>query len=118
MNEFENECKEIIDRNILQKRKNTIFAFYYTNPSTKEQILIRGYPIDLRKNNFIIILCENDDNLWFEETYNLNYCEKFTDYSEDAVDKYSSCEGCRYAYGNQLGHMGYGGCISDPDMDY
>ena len=28
----------------------------------------------------------------------------FEDYSEDAWDKYSDCEGCRYGYSNQEGH--------------
>ena len=28
----------------------------------------------------------------------------FEDYSEDAWDKYSECEGCRYGYSNQEGH--------------
>lgn len=28
----------------------------------------------------------------------------FDDYSENAWDKYSDCEGCRYGYSNQQGH--------------
>ncbi len=113
------ECKEMIDKNIKNGRHN-IFAFYYQNPDTKEQILIRGYPIEIINNTEIVIVskCENSDDFWVEKKYELKYCETFTDYNEYAMDKYSSCEGCRYGYGNQLGHTGYGGCVPDDDDMY
>lgn len=36
--------------------------------------------------------------------------------TEDRIELSNSnheCEGCRYGYLNQEGHMGYGGCLSD-----
>jgi len=44
-------------------------------------------------------------------SFNLEKMIEFTDYSDDAWDKYSSCEGCRYGHSNQQGHMDYGGCM-------
>lgn len=45
----------------------------------------------------------------------IEWCEKnnirFMDYSEESWDKYSTCEGCRYGFSNQQGHMEVGGCL-------
>lgn len=44
--------------------------------------------------------------------FEIEHIEEFTDYSPtDAFDKFSKCEGCRYGYANQMGHMEEGGCL-------
>ena len=46
-------------------------------------------------------------------SFDLDKIIEFTDYGENSWDKYSNCEGCRYGYSNQQGHMGFGGCIKE-----
>jgi hypothetical protein len=66
-------------------------------------------------NYSIVSTCEFDKNEKVDTTvlysFDLDKVIEFTDYSEDAWDKYSTCEGCRYNLSNQQGHTEYGGCL-------
>ncbi len=113
---------------------NNYIAFYYNNDTDH---LIYCYPIFIhsQSNKLISIFSKadldliknkvNNDSIAsiheFEYTeqiddtklysFDLDKIIEFTDYGENAWDKYSSCEGCRYGLSNQQGHMDFGGCM-------
>ena len=102
-------------------------GFYYKN---NEELLI-VYPVKIDKvydlllgtfskidiilNSTINFRMYSDiKKIDLEQVYafDIDLIKEFTDYSStDAFDKYSKCEGCRYGYSNQMGHMEEGGCL-------
>ena len=119
-------------------QSSTQFGFYYTfhpeNVDENNKVLV-CYPLFINiEDNTLIAIFSNDDiqnvkHLISKDTFATSFNPneelestrlysfkiediiEFTDYSDDAWDKYSSCEGCRYAISNQQGH--YGGCIDE-----
>ena len=87
-----------------------LFAFYYTN-SNEDIECIFVYPECISLTNTILFaLDKTKEN---KVTYLISNIQPFTDFTSNAWDKYSECQGCRYGLANQLGH--YGGCISESD---
>jgi hypothetical protein len=103
-------------------------AFYYKN----DKKLLIVYPIRIYLENNLLLATfskfnANLNSIFYFKMYSnsiekidekeiyafdIEHIEEFTDYSlTDAFDKYSTCEGCRYGYANQLGHMEEGGCL-------
>ena len=103
-------------------------AFYYKN----DKKLLIVYPIKTYIENNLLLASFSKLNLTLNEkielkmysnsiekidkkeiyAFEIEDIEEFTDYSPtEAFDKYSKCEGCRYGYANQLGHMEEGGCL-------
>jgi hypothetical protein len=111
--------------------ENNKIAFYYKNSKefivlysiktdSENNILIGSfYPIDLNKIKDkkveVIKYNETQKVKFTNELYmfDMKHIVMFTDYSENAFDKFSKCEGCRYGYANQLGHMDEGGCLQN-----
>ncbi len=91
-------------------KENKLFAFYYTN-SNEDIECIFVYPqfISLTKT-ILFALDKTKEN---KVTYLMSNIQPFTDFTSNAWDKYSECQGCRYGLGNQQGH--YGGCIKEPE---
>jgi len=98
---FLNEIEDCI-------KNNSLFAFYYTC-SNEDTECIFMYPISI-KNNTLFGLDTTKENT---VSYLIINMHPFTDFTSNAWDKYSQCQGCRYGLGNQQGH--YGGCIVEPE---
>lgn len=99
---FINEIEECI-------KNNTLFAFYYTS-SNEDTECIFMYPKSI-KNKTLFGLNTTKENT---VSYLILNMIPFTDFTSDAWEKYSQCQGCRYGLSNQQGH--YGGCIDEPDF--
>ena len=97
----------------LKKVNNTTYVDDVENDVENEEnklTLKRFIPFSIHNLRDKFVIVEKLDEHSFQYYYSI-YCEPFTSYSEDAWDKYSNCEGCRYGLSNQQGHMDYGGCL-------
>ena len=89
-------------------KNNSLFAFYYTC-SNEDTECIFMYPKFIKNNTLFGHDLKKENTV----SYLISNMNPFTDFTSDAWDKYSQCQGCRYGLGNQQGH--YGGCISEPE---
>jgi hypothetical protein len=91
-------------------KNKRIFAFYYIS-SNEDVECIFMYPQLISLTN--TILFGLDKTKKHKVTYLISNIRSFTDFTKDAWDKYSECEGCRYGLLNQMGHIGINGCIGN-----
>jgi hypothetical protein len=84
----------------------TLFAFYYIS-SNEEKDCIFIYP-NCILNNTLFGLDKNKQNI---VSYSISNLQPFTDFTNDAWNKYSECKGCRYGSPNQQNHIGINGCL-------
>ena len=82
-------------------KNNTLFAFYYTC-SNEDTECIFMYPKDIKNNRasssdcYAGILFGLDLKKENTISYLITNMNPFTDFTSDAWDKYSQCQGCRY----------------------